>query len=69
MITINKEFVEYAEKEMVSWVLRFSNQMEERDARKISNKIVSLVDWNNPVLMHKGLSWFAKNYLIQHKMI
>ena len=32
-------------------------------------EILQMIDWNSSVLMHKGFSWMAKNYLNQQKMI
>lgn len=69
MITIDKEFVEFVEKEIVSCVMKFSNKIEQSKAIQISNDIVNLIDWENSALMHKGISWITKNYLLQHKMI
>lgn len=69
MTTVSKEFIEYAEKELVSIIIRFVNTLEETKATQIAKEIVSLVDWNNSALMHKGLSWMAKNYLVQNKMM
>ena len=69
MITMDREFVEYAEKEMTSCVLNYSNQIEFSKANSIAKDIVKLIDWNNSALMHKGLSWIAKNYMLQNKII
>lgn len=69
MTTVNKEFIEYTEKELVSIVMRFVNTLEEARAIQIAKDIIGLIDWNNSALMHKGLSWMAKNYLVQKKMI
>ena len=69
MTTINKDFISFAEKEMTAYVIRFSNDMEEGKASQVAKEIVKLIDWNNSALMHKGLSWIAKKYLTQQKMI
>ena len=69
MTTVSKEFIEYAEKELTSIVMRFVNTLEEGKATQIAKEIINLIDWNNSALMHKGLSWMAKNYLMQKKMI
>ena len=57
MITVSKEFVDYAEKELVSIIKRFVNTIEETKASQIAKEIVVSTDWNNSALMHKGLSW------------
>lgn len=49
--------------------MRLANIPEENKASQISSDIVKVIDWNNSALMHKGLSWMAKSYLIQQNMI
>ena len=69
MNTNNREFVEFVEKEITSIVLRFVNIIEECKAAEIAKEIVSLIDWNDSALMHKGLSWMTKNYLTKNKIM
>ena len=69
MTTINKDMVEYTKKELTSIVMRLITTIEEDKANQISNEIIEIIDWNNSALMHKGLSWMAKNYLIKQNMI
>lgn len=69
MNTVNREFIEFAEKEITSIVMRFISAIEERKAIQIAKEIVDLIDWNDSALMHKGFSWMAKNYLMQRNMI
>ena len=47
--------------------VRFANTIEESKAIQIAKEIISLIDWNNSALMHKGLSWITKNYLLKTK--
>lgn len=69
MTTTNKEFIEFTEKELTAIVLHFINTIEENKASQISKEIVKLIDWNNSALMHKGLSWMVKNYLIKENLM
>lgn len=69
MTTVSNEMVEFAKKELTSIIMRLVNSIEVSKANQISNDIVKVIDWNNSALMHKGLSWMAKNYLIQQNMI
>lgn len=69
MITVNKEMIDFAKKELTVIVMRLANITEETKASKISGDIVNVIDWNNSALMHKGLSWMAKNYLTKQNMI
>lgn len=66
---MNSEFIDCAEKEVTFYVKRFMDSMEESKAAQIAKEIVKSIDWNNSALMHKGLSWMTKNYLIQKKMV
>lgn len=69
MNTVSTEMVEFTKKELTSIVMRLANITEEAKAKQISNEIVEVTDWNNSALMHKGLSWMAKNYLMKQNMI
>lgn len=69
MTTVSKEMVDFAKKELTVIVMRLANITEEAKASKISGDIVNVIDWNNSALMHKGLSWMAKNYLTKQNMI
>ena len=69
MTMVNTEIADFAKKELISIVMRLASITEEAKANQISNDIVKMIDWDDPVLMHKGLSWMAKNYLIKQNMI
>lgn len=69
MNTASTEMVEFAKKELTSIVMRLANITEEAKAKQISSEIAEAADWNNSSLMHKGLSWMAKNYLAKQNMI
>lgn len=68
MNTTNKAMNEFARKELTSIIMRLT-KTEEPQARRVSDDIVKVIDWNNSALMHKGLSWIAKNYLMKQNMI
>ena len=65
MTMVNNEMVHFARKELVSIVMQLTNTTEKNKAIQISNEIIKIIDWDNSALMHKGLSWMAKNYLHQ----
>ena len=67
--TISNDMLDFIKKELASIVMRLTNITEESKANQISNDIVNVIDWNNSALMHKGLSWMARNYLIKQNMI
>lgn len=59
---------EFARKELTSIVMRLT-KVQEPQASQVSDDIVKVIDWNNSALMHKGLSWIAKNYLMKRNMM
>lgn len=69
MTTVNKKYIDFTERELTSIVMRFLNTIEESKASQISKEIVKLIDWNDSALMHKGLSWMVKNYLMKQNMM
>ncbi|MEE1314345.1 MAG: hypothetical protein UHS49_01075 [Faecalimonas sp.] len=69
MTTVDSNFLEFAEKELVVCVMRFANGIGESKASQIAKEIIEKIDWNNSALMHKGLSWMAKNYLTSQKLV
>jgi len=61
---INKELLDYAIKEMTTELVRFSNgTLDTVKSTELAKMAVSEIDWSNSALMHKGVSWIAKNYL------
>ena len=66
---VNREMIDFAKKELTSIVMQLADITEEDKAKQISGDIVKVIDWNNSALMHKGLSWMAKNYLITQNII
>lgn len=69
MSMANKDLTAYAETELTTIVMRFLNSIEENRANEIAKEIASRIDWNNSALMHKGLSWMAKDYLVNKNMM
>lgn len=69
MNIVSTEMVEFTQKELTSIVMRLVNITEEAKAKQISSEIAEADDWNNSALMHKGLSWMAKNYLVKQNMV
>ena len=64
MNTIDKKFINQAIKEMTTELVRFSNgTLDTVKSTELAKMAVSEIDWSNSALMHKGISWIAKNYL------
>ncbi len=64
--TVDRTFLDFAEKEIKAQMMMLSKKpIEEFEAEKLAKEVVRKIDWNNSALMHKGMSWIAKNYLEQ----
>jgi len=64
MNTIDEKFINQAIKEMTTELVRFSNgTLDTVKSNELAKVAVSEIDWSNSALMHKGISWIAKNYL------
>ena len=62
----NTRFVQYVDMTMVKELLRFSKgRLSDDEAKDMAKVVISKIDWNNSALMHKGISWIAKNYISQ----
>jgi len=60
------KFFQYVDTTMTKELLRFSKgRLSNDEAGKMAKVVVSKIDWNNSALMHKGISWIAKNYINQ----
>lgn len=55
---------------LVSALIKFSeNKLTLDKAIKVADVIVSKVDFSDPVLSHKGINWFAKDFLRQFRIV
>ena len=64
MNTIDEKFINQTIKEMTTELVRFSNgTLDTVKSNELAKVAVSEIDWSNSALMHKGISWIAKNYL------
>ena len=68
MNTTNKAMNEFAQKELTPIVMRLM-KTNKPQAIQVLDDILKIIDWNNSALMHKGLSWIVKNYLMKRHMI
>ena len=61
-----EKFLQYVEASMAQELMRFSKgALLNGQAEVLAKELVDKIDWNNPALMHKGISWIAKNYINQ----
>lgn len=64
MTTVISKRNQLAEQEMQKSLKRLSgDNLNQRDIVMYAERAVAEIDWNNSALMHKGISWIAKNYL------
>ena len=57
------------ETELTSIVKQFVSNSDENTAAQVAGEILASVDWSDSYLMHKGLYWMVKNYLLQKNML
>lgn len=70
MNTVSKQTIAFAEKEMQVELKRFIKEpVNQSEIVALAKKVVEKIDWNNSALMHKGLSWIAKNYIQQNSLV
>lgn len=66
----SKEFMSFVEKEMQSQINKFTqDKLAKEMVTELSKEVTSIIDWDNSALMHKGLSWIAKKFLIKKELI
>ena len=61
-------FLDSVEKELTTNIVDLSN-FDVSKASQIAKDIIKIIDWNDSTLMHKGLLWITKNYLIKNGYI
>ena len=65
MKTMSENFIQGATILLADEFRRFDTDLTFEDSVKLSEDIMPKIDWENEVLMHKGLGWIAKNYVHQ----
>ena len=61
MKTVSDEFIQGATLMLAEEFRRFDDDLSVEDSVKLSEEVMPRIDWSNEALMHKGLSWIAKN--------
>ena len=61
MKTMSSEFIQGATLMLAEEFRRFNDDLSVEDSVKLSEETMPKIDWSNEALMHKGLSWIAKN--------
>lgn len=66
----DNKFIAFAETKITDELLRFSKgSLSYEESEELAKIVVGKIDWNNSALMHKGISWIAKNYLNQMNLL
>ena len=65
--TVSKKFIEFAKQEIMSVVMELTRTIDEFEASKIADDVLSVIDWTNSALMHKGFFSITERYLIKNK--
>jgi hypothetical protein len=59
---MSEKFIQGAALMLAEEFKRFNDGLTFEDSVKLSEKVMSRIDWENEALMHKGLGWIAKNH-------
>ena len=54
-----------AKEEMLRVIQTQRPQLSYDEANDIAEKLLDVIDWDNPALMHKGIEWITSFYLNQ----
>lgn len=61
--THSEKFLNYVRTEITNILTFYLEDAEENEITNIADAILSEIDWNNEVLMHKSLRWIVMRYL------
>lgn len=60
---MNKEFLEYAKKEIKRCACTLNHNLDGAKVNEIADNILGFIDWSNSALMHKGFYFITASYL------
>lgn len=55
--------LQVAKNEILRAIKTHCAEISDQDALRISEELLEVIDWNNPALMHKSISWITRCYL------
>ena len=60
---MSDKVLQVAKNEILSTIKTHYTEISDEDALRLSDELLEVIDWNNPALMHKSISWITRFYL------
>ena len=60
---MSEKALQFAKDEILRTITAHFSDISEQEAIRLSDELLDVIDWSNPALMHKSISWITKSYL------
>lgn len=60
---MSEKVLEVAKNEILRTIETHYSAISSEEALRLSEALLNVIDWNNPALMHKSISWITRFYL------
>lgn len=60
---MSEKVLQVAKDEILRTIKTHYTAIPEQEALQLSEELLNAIDWNNPALMHKSISWITHFYL------
>ena len=60
---MSDKVLQVAKNEILRTIKTHHTEISDEDALRLSDELLEVIDWNNPALMHKSISWITRFYL------
>lgn len=60
---MSEKAMQIAQLEIINTIRSLYPDLAESEAMQLSLEVLETIDWKNPALMHKGISWITRFFL------
>lgn len=60
---MSEKVLQVAKAEILRTIQAHCVGISDEEALRLSEELLEAIDWNNPALMHKSISWITRSYL------
>lgn len=60
---MSEKALQVAKDEILRTIKTHYTDISDQEAVRLSDELLGVIDWNNPALMHKSISWITRSYL------
>ena len=60
---MSEKALQIAKEQIVRTIKMYNSDISSEEALRLSEELLKVIDWNNPALMHKSISWITRFYL------